>query len=142
MSGADRTRRRNNRLAVIAAIERGRALASWAVVTRGLEMLRQAPAISTRQRGRCYLCGLEWFARPSKTTQRLRTRDHVFPRSAGGKGDANILLAHDGCNQAKGDRWPRPCEVIYLAAMYAAPLNRQMVHAMRVARIRAERRVA
>lgn len=71
-----------------------------------------------RQGGVCYLCG-------KPLGQRLGTvglevsRDHVFPQAAGAKADLNILLAHAKCNGRKGDRWPRPCELIFLASVYA-----------------------
>jgi hypothetical protein len=122
-----------------------RALMAWRILTADVRLVNQALDLANRQHHRCYLCGDRFKHAPPRGRQsepKIRTRDHVFPRRVRGGGDANILLAHDDCNQAKGDRWPYPCEVIYLAAVYAAPLNRQMVHAMRVARIRAERRVA
>ena len=63
-----------------------------------------------RQNRRCFLCGGKMQGRP--------TREHVFPRSAGGREAGNILLAHRLCNQAKGIRNPRPCELIYRDAVY------------------------
>lgn len=68
------------------------------------------------QRGRCYLCNQPFG--PRKSRKRI-TFEHVHPKSRRPpkKRDAfNRLLAHEDCNQAKGDRDPYPCELIYLAA--------------------------
>jgi 5-methylcytosine-specific restriction endonuclease McrA len=63
-----------------------------------------------RQSRRCYLCGFKM--------QRGLTRDHVWPKAAGGRDAGNILLAHARCNGSKGDRLPYPCELIYRDAIY------------------------
>jgi 5-methylcytosine-specific restriction endonuclease McrA len=77
--------------------------------------------IHDRQHGRCYLC-LGAFVHERGPSARLaRSRDHVFPRTAGGGGLANILLAHRVCNERKGNRWPTPCEVLFLASVYLPP---------------------
>lgn len=48
------------------------------------------------------------------------TGDHVIPISRGGP-DAvgNLLCLHRRCNEAKGDRWPTACELIWLMAVNA-----------------------
>lgn len=66
------------------------------------------------QGGRCYLCG--------RSFGRVRgqpTFDHVVPRARGGQDADNRLLAHLNCNEGKGNDEPRPCELIYLAAITA-----------------------
>lgn len=46
------------------------------------------------------------------------TVEHVVPKARGGAGrDRNTALAHQRCNLAKADRAPRPCELLYLAAL-------------------------
>lgn len=119
-----------------------RALVAWRICVAGAALVKRfdhgLSDVHRRQHGNCYLC-IAPFVRSTAAAPRppkLRTRDHVFPRRAGGGGEANILWAHDDCNQAKGDRWPYPCEVIYLAAVYLPPLTRTAV-AMRRARMRA-----
>lgn len=57
----------------------------------------------------CYLCGAT-MARP--------TREHVIPQSKGGKNAGNLLMACQPCNVAKGNRWPYPCELIYVGAVH------------------------
>lgn len=65
------------------------------------------------QRSRCPYCGeqidLERGARHRSSW------DHVVPSSAGGRGhaDKNKVLAHQPCNQRKGDRMPTACEVLF-----------------------------
>lgn len=54
-----------------------------------------------RDGGRCHMCGGQVDAR---SDARRPTRDHVVPKSKGGRGtDDNIRLAHWRCNQLKGD---------------------------------------
>lgn len=72
----------------------------------------------------CYLCGKPFMVFPPGTPDRRRlnrlgrvTADHVRPRCAGHTLDGNKLLAHEACNVRKGDRQPRPCEIIYLASI-------------------------
>ncbi len=66
----------------------------------------------------CYLCGVV-LGRPKCNGPGAATRDHVFPRDAGARSAQNILLAHGRCNLRKANRWPYPCEVIFLASVYA-----------------------
>jgi hypothetical protein len=104
-----------------------RSLDAWRIATRGLldmAMHLSRHAIFHRQRHACYLCAQAFAHRALEFHgghPDAPSRDHVFPRGRGGLAEANILLAHKRCNQRKGDRWPHPCEVIYLAAIYAAP---------------------
>jgi hypothetical protein len=72
------------------------------------------------QHRRCYLCDtvLQDFA---GNHIRAPSRDHVRPRHPE-KGRTlgsflNILLAHTKCNNRKGRRVPRPCEVLFLEAI-------------------------
>lgn len=102
-----------------------RALIAWAVVSKGFGAFRVLTlgALHQRQRGRCFLC-LAGFVRGHRSSDpKAWSRDHVFPRSAGGDRGSNVLLAHRDCNTEKANRWPTPCEVIYLAAVYAPPYD-------------------
>ena len=63
-----------------------------------------------RQNRRCFLCGFKM--------QRGISREHVWPKAAGGREAGNILLAHQSCNFAKKDRMPHPCELLYRDAIY------------------------
>jgi 5-methylcytosine-specific restriction endonuclease McrA len=74
---------------------------------------RRRRALNELQGGRCYLCGQRFGQKPRSWP----TMDHVEPKSQGGGWSGNVLLAHARCNQAKGDRRPRACEVLYLAAI-------------------------
>lgn len=67
-------------------------------------------ALADLQGSRCYLCAGPMDARGS--------RDHVWPKSHGGTFVGNKLLAHGKCNQAKGDRRPSPCELLYRDVLY------------------------
>lgn len=63
-----------------------------------------------RQAKRCFLCGFKM--------QRGLTREHVWPKAAGGREAGNIVLAHRRCNEAKKARMPHPCELLYRDAIY------------------------
>jgi 5-methylcytosine-specific restriction endonuclease McrA len=57
-------------------------------------------ALMARDGYRCWLCGLP-------VTRRRASRDHVIPRSKGGKNRAsNLRLAHRRCNQRRGNGQP------------------------------------
>src|ERR1700719_1561322 len=57
--------------------------------------------------GKCYFCGrdtkpsLGWSYRPE-----FATVEHLIPRSKGGAGPENLVLACFGCNQKKGSMMP------------------------------------
>lgn len=72
--------------------------------------------LSEIQGGRCYLCGEMMF---DGVPELAPTHDHVKPKSRGEKRRNNLCGAHMICNQAKGDRRPLPCELIYLDAVNA-----------------------
>lgn len=61
------------------------------------------------QDGLCYLCGGA-MSEP--------TREHVTPKVLGGRNARNVLAAHQPCNVRKSGRPPRPCELLYLEAVY------------------------
>lgn len=67
------------------------------------------------QHHRCYLCGVLMSKnRPSAHKKHLCvTQDHVRPKWRGYEREDNVLLAHRGCNETKGGRAPRACEVMY-----------------------------
>lgn len=74
----------------------------------------------------CYLCGHSFGAPVPKGTPFRRqinhsaksTADHVFPKCAGYTFARNKLFAHLNCNERKGSRMPRPCEVLFLAIVH------------------------
>lgn len=102
-----------------------RALAAWRIASDGRMILLDRPALLHRQRARCYLCATPLANATIPKKLRMMSRDHVFPKSRGAGAQANYLLAHMGCNSRKSDRWPYPCEVIFLAAIYAGPAPRR-----------------
>lgn len=82
-------------------------------------------ALLKLQKRRCYLCCKPFTCVPAGTPDRRRlnrlgkvTVDHVRSRASGGTLYRNKLLAHEDCNCRKGDRAPKPCELIYLDAIY------------------------
>lgn len=94
------------------------------------------------QHGLCYLCGGPLASRRvvRKGQPNGATLEHVIPRAAGGRNNGNRLLACASCNVAKADRWPYPCELIFLASVNLA-LTRQAeaVLAAIEAKVRAKR---
>jgi len=69
------------------------------------------------QGGICHLCGDQLS---TKWSSQNLTFEHVWPKSkVAGRNDfeGNVMLAHKACNQAKNDRPPHPCELIYLSAV-------------------------
>lgn len=105
-----------------------RALAAWTCAADGHFLKLSEPELSERQDALCYLCLLPFDPEVVGRghLERVSSEDHVFPRAAGGRDYSNILLAHRDCNTVKSHRWPYPCEVIYLAAIYAAPFDREV----------------
>lgn len=85
------------------------------------------------QRGICAGCGspmnpmarmpvADEFANPSV--------DHVTPRAKGGRDDrTNIVAMHIRCNNAKGDRDPTGCEIIWRETV-SATLGAEYSHVM------------
>lgn len=104
------------------SIDAARALAAWRIASGlGLKLPPGIPKaeLQRRQRRACYLCSLAFGENGRGRSPMGCTRDHVFPKHQGGTGNANILLAHKLCNERKANRWPRPCEVLFLASVYA-----------------------
>lgn len=121
-----------------------RALAAWACAWDGVYpwLVLDIATLHHRQRGRCYLC-IGRFERGHRSRDDMCwSKDHVFPQAAGGRREANVLLAHRGCNHRKANRWPHPCEVIYLASVYAHPFDAVVERLRRIAHrlLRANRR--
>lgn len=71
------------------------------------------------QFGKCYLCGESIDPFTHYNDDRGPSKDHVRPKSKGFVGDFNQCLAHKRCNMIKGDRDPRPCELLFLAVTNA-----------------------
>lgn len=58
------------------------------------------------QKGRCFYCRCMMSFTQSCTHPEGRriTREHLIPRSQGGKGGANVVAACTRCNQARGNK--------------------------------------
>lgn len=84
-----------------------------AATMKPAQMPKLAVLLFELQDGRCYLSG-EPF-----TIMNPPTWEHVLPKSKGGINQRNLLLAGHGPNNAKGNRLPYPCEIIYLDAIMA-----------------------
>ena len=71
------------------------------------------------QGGKCWLCGNEMSPAPARKLKNGKynngfTKDHIVPVSAGGTREANILLAHQWCNNRRGNKAPTETELQYL----------------------------
>jgi hypothetical protein len=74
------------------------------------------------QRRRCYLCAGR-MQHPSFDDGRrkcIATSDHANPHSRRGGRRHNLVLAHRGCNQRKGDRPATACERWFAAEVWGA----------------------
>jgi 5-methylcytosine-specific restriction endonuclease McrA len=72
------------------------------------------------QEGLCFHCSEPMLLgkAPGPKTQHA-SREHIFPHATTGKGMVyNIVLAHDGCNSARGHRDPSPDEIARAARIY------------------------
>ena len=82
---------------------------------RSVPMLTN-PALFGRDRSLCLYCG-RVFAHA------MLTRDHVVPRSRGGKDEwENVVAACKRCNHHKGNRLPHECGMELLALPYVPNL--------------------
>jgi hypothetical protein len=66
------------------------------------------------QDGRCFYCGHEFSGPPRQGRGRRPSqwsKDHLWPKRAGGQSTRNIVLACNHCNTEKGDRVPTQDEV-------------------------------
>lgn len=71
--------------------------------------MKRGELLWAAQLGLCYLCGQPMDHRPHNARQAPDgwTRDHLRPRSRGGRLSAgNVLLAHMACNSRRGDALP------------------------------------
>ena len=79
------------------------------------EVLR---ALYNAQNGICPYCGKR-LSTSRRGLRRRATIDHVTPRARGGRAaPENEVLAHAGCNFAKANRAPFPCELLFAAITY------------------------
>lgn len=70
----------------------------------------KAEIILILQDHNCYLC--------NKTLiDKIKTLEHVKPKSQGGRTYMNVLIAHSNCNNKKGSRKPYPCELLLAQAL-------------------------
>lgn len=60
------------------------------------------------QKGLCFHChgSMVWPAQYGRPHHKTMSRDHLVPRSKGGKGKSNIVLAHRLCNEKRGNKPP------------------------------------
>ena len=71
-------------------------------------------AIFAAQDGRCFHCGEAMLPSPARKPYRGApfnngyTKEHLVPRSLGGGGGKNIVLAHMKCNSKRGATMPTP----------------------------------
>lgn len=73
---------------------------------RAVFELPSKPVVFARDGFTCQYCGL-------RISMRTGTRDHVLPRSRGGRDVlSNVVTACHGCNAAKGDRTPAEAGLI------------------------------
>jgi 5-methylcytosine-specific restriction endonuclease McrA len=79
----------------------------------------QREAIWRAQDKICFLCGEKMYPVSVKNPVLGWSIDHVRPKSAGNARTRNSLISHTRCNSAKGDREPRPCELLFLEAVNA-----------------------
>jgi 5-methylcytosine-specific restriction endonuclease McrA len=58
--------------------------------------------------GRCFHCNEQMDYSPCRSKRNLNgwTREHLVPRSRGGKNAFNIVLAHHWCNGVRGSAMP------------------------------------
>ena len=69
---------------------------------------------------RCAGCGERAWPHLGKRHPKVLTIDEVVPRSKGGmRVLGNQVVMHKRCNEAKADRMPNGCELIWLALVNA-----------------------
>lgn len=69
-----------------------------------VKYIRHLPELLTRQRHRCYYCGVEMRSRHAHSDPSRATVDHATPRSRGGSNEKwNLVAACFECNQLKAD---------------------------------------
>ena len=75
------------------------------------------------QKGKCFLCGNEmspWSAKKvNGAIDNGYTRDHVIPKSKGGKIRKNIVLVHQKCNSRRGNKDPSEDMLRYVKELWA-----------------------
>jgi len=84
--------------------------------------LNQRRDLHRAQGGLCAICGerieIQFYARVDR--RMTASTEHVIPLSLKGPpGLGNLVCAHRGCNEDKGDRPPTGCELIWLLAVNA-----------------------
>lgn len=105
---------------VAAEIEAGRLVTNrW--LTRALPwngLPRAMRLLYVAQRGECSLCYGLMPLRANGNEPEVATFDHVIPRSCGGGRGRNLLLAHRGCNQARGNAEPSELQRVFAETVY------------------------
>lgn len=74
------------------------------------------------QDGKCFHCGKSVPARGSNQNTKRGgwSRDHVYPRSTTRGLARNIVIAHRGCNNERGDRPMSDADIARVKALYAS----------------------
>jgi hypothetical protein len=72
---------------------------------------RQLHRVGDRSEWRCHYCKVKLYCQLCFPVQGVRharpiTRDHIIPKSRGGKGGKNLIGSCFPCNQDKADRMP------------------------------------
>lgn len=81
-----------------------------------------------KQRGACFHCGemmtpqpAQWRAGGGLDYPNGYTREHILPRSRGGKGRGSLtklVLAHQRCNARRRDALPTPTDLLKAKLLY------------------------
>lgn len=103
-------------LAILKVIDIGTGSITASSMARMVSAARKAirPKLYEAQGGVCGYCGQKLHGGPSGFPI-----GHVFPHSRGMGNYRNVVLNHLGCEQIKGNRLPRGCEVVMLMAVNA-----------------------
>lgn len=116
-----------------------RALEAWRFASGGAQLLHRIDfgVLLRLQHRLCFMCisAMDMTNGGRARNPEAWTWEHVFPRGVGGGDKSNVLLAHRRCNDLKSSRWPFPCEVIYLAAIYAEPYDAPLMRLAKAAQI-------
>jgi len=105
------------------------ARSSMAIVPESIKKARrwgQLPRKFRRkyhaQNGICPYCGEELPLKANAKREETISKDHVIPKSKENRRESwlpkhiahtNIVLCHPKCNNLKGNRYPKPCEIFF-----------------------------
>lgn len=82
------------------------------------QRLKHLPRMVSAQWHTCPICGCHLEFNRSEMGPWFVTFDHVIPKSKGGPDrPGNLLAVHKSCNEEKGDKIPKACQLIWLLAV-------------------------